>query len=264
MKPLTFVMIFYVNYILAVAQSEEYWNNGEDVTRPITRIDGRLKYQTGVNEPGGKAVIFTLRKDVVRHLSNSWQISLRGDLPYEWYYFSGKHPKNVVNGKKLDHLADSLVQGLIITPSFGKWTYGFGAQVIFPTAGDNLQVGDGKYQLLPTAAMRYDLGFWKAGAYVGLLVRHAFDVAGYKSAPHISQTYFQPFLNINLPAKWFLSFSPELRYDWMIRDWFVPFDIMIGKMITDKIILSIEYENAIVYDFEQYQQQVELRVGYFF
>lgn len=235
-------------------------NNGEDVTRPLTRIDQRIEYQRGDNGPQSRAWIATLRMDKSIHFPNKWQIGLRADLPYEWYRCCNK--SNCLTS--VDCFGDSLAQIFIIPPSIGRWTWAYGLHVIFPTAGDNLQVGEGKLQLLPSFAFKYDLGFLSPGAYIGLIAREAFSVAGYASAPYVSQTYLQPFFNWNFPHGWFITMSPEMRYNRTISKWFVPFDIMLGKMLNPKLVVSLEYECAIVYDYKQFTQEVEFRVGFFY
>ena len=161
-------------------------------------------------------------------------------------------------------MADSLFQAFLITPPHGKWTYGLGMKLIFPTGGKNLEIGDAKYQILPSWAFKYDLSGWSNGAYIGAILREAWSFAGDPSAPRINQTYIQPFFNINLPDDWFINSSPELFYDWGSHHWFIPFDLMIGRMFGKNIVVSLEYETAIVQDYPSYSQQLEFRIGVFF
>ena len=239
--------------------------NGEDVTRPVNRFDNRLEYQEGVDAVKGKAIIYTLRVDTLTNFANGWKLGLRADLPYWWFYCPHNAPQcNLPYCYDSQHVADSLFQALVITPNYGKWTYGFGAKFIFPTAGDNLEIGMGKYQVLPTVAFRYMMDEWIDGSYVGLLVRQDFDVGGYASAPTVNQTFIQPFINIPLPNNWFIYSSPEMIYNWESSQWFIPFDLMVGKMITERIVLSLEYESGIVQGYPKYSQELEFRIGYFF
>lgn len=249
-------------FVYASDVEPEILNNGEDITRPIKRFDLRLKYQTGVNSIQGKATVFTARTDQVYTFLSEWQLGLRIDLPYEWYTCPQSSQQQC--NKSLNDMGDSLFQILAGSPAYDRWTYGFGVKFIFPTAGNHLQIGQGKYQVLPTVALKYDLNEWSAGSYTGFIFRHAFDIAGYKSAPYISQTYIQPTININLNERWFVNSSPEMIYNWRTKAWFIPFDLMVGWMPTKKIVLSLEYENAIVYDYPKYAQQIEFRIGYFY
>lgn len=256
--------IFYFLFLTCTlfGDVEEQINNGEDVTNPVTRLDFRLKYQNGVGSEKGKDTIFTIRMDKVFDFSCGWGGYIRIDAPTIWFYCPHHHTKTHCTPGK--HFGDLLVQALAVTPTYHSWTFAFGAKFLFPTGGKNLEFGDGKYQVFPTVAVRYDLSSWMEGAYCGLTLRQANDFAGYQSDPHISQLYLQPFININLPDQWFLNSSPELFYDWIGRHWFIPFDLMVGKMITDKIVVSLEYEAGIVQDYPNFNQEIEFRIGYFF
>jgi hypothetical protein len=201
-------------------------NNGEDVTRPVSRVDVRIKGQTGAGSQNGDAAILTFRCDITFPLPQSWQLTLRADAPFESFWCS-RH--SCCGCQDARHMSDSLLQLFLISPTYGKWAFALGVKGIFPTGGKNLEIGDGKYQALPSLAFRYNLSYWKWGAYVGAIIRQAWSYAGYASAPAIKQTFIQPFFNLNLPCQWFINSSPELFYDWPSRHWFIPFDFMIGK-----------------------------------
>lgn len=243
------------------AKQESYYYNGEDITHPINRFDVRLEGQRGKNCRKSSNLILTLRTDLLFDLPQQWRIGVRMDLPYAWYWEGGK---NSPCGPSIDHLDDSLLQILFVPPSWGNWTCAFGFKSIYPTAGDNLQIGDGKYEIWPSAGFKYDLSDWSNGAYFGLILRQAYNVAGYRSAHYVCKTYIEPFFNLNLSNQWFINISPELIYNWRIESWFVPFDLMVGKMINERLIISLEYETAIVYGYKQFTQSLEFRIGYFY
>lgn len=250
--------------VLLAANLQAYdLNNGEDITRPITRVDLRARFQDGASSQKGKTFTLTARSDMAITLKSLWQIGLRADLPVEvfWCPRSCCNCTSCYNSRRM---GDSLFQIFFITPAKNKWTFALGSKFIFPTAGRNLEIGDGKYQILPSAAMKYDLSDWSDGAYAGILFRQAWSYAGHPSAPRINQTFIQPFFNLNLPNAWFLNSSPELFYDWRTQHWFIPFDLMIGKLIHEKYVVSLEYEAAIVDDYPNYTQQIEFRIGAFF
>lgn len=235
--------------------------NGEDVTRPINRFDVRAKVQTGATSSKGDAYITTLRSDLDILLLNDWQLGLRVDLPFESFHCTHHCHSSCYNS---NHMGDSLFQFFLITPTFGKWTFAAGAKFIFPTAGDNLEIGNGKYQALPSVAFKYDLSDWMEQSYWGVIFRHDFSYAGYSNASQIIETYIQPFINIDLPDNWFLNSSPEMFYDWKKREWFIPFDLMVGKMIGKNIVISLEYKSAIVEEYPSFSQELEFRIGFFF
>jgi hypothetical protein len=245
------------------ASAGEEVNTGQDPTRPLTRMDVRFKYQESDHRAvgGDSAQVLTLRGDWMVPLRGGWVLGLRGDLPLSW---DDTPSLDNPRGVRQFGLSDVLVQGLLITPTVGNWTAALGTQVIFPTATRD-QMGTGKFQLVPSGAVKYDLGGWIPGAWTALLVRHAVDVGETQAGrPSVNQTIVQPFLNFDLPREWFLTFSPEMRYDWPSADWHIPFNVEVGTMVTRRIVMSIEYNGAIVKDLPLYKQAVEFKVGYFF
>jgi hypothetical protein len=258
-----FLLLAALQALLAAHLHAHELNNGEDVTRPITRIDFRAKVQKGASAQKGKTFILTARSDIAIFFKNQWQIGLRADLPFEgfWCPHSCCNCPSCYDSRRM---GDSLFQFFIITPTFDKWAFALGSKFIFPTAGKNLEIGDGKYQILPSCAFKYDLSDWSEGAYAGIIFRQAWSYAGHPSAPRINQTFIQPFFNLNLPHDWFLNSSPEMFYDWRSQHWFIPFDLMIGKLFQKKYVVSLEYEAAIVEDYPNYSQQLEFRLGAFF
>jgi hypothetical protein len=246
----------------AKAPQEEV-NTGQDPTRPVTRLDARFKYVELDHKAvgGDSAQILTLRADLAMPLRGGWVLGLRGDIPMLWDDTpSADNP----GGARQFGLSDALFQALLITPTAGNWTAAFGTQVIFPTA-TRTQMGTGKFELVPSAAVKYDLGGRIPGFWTALLVRHAVDVGEVQAnRPSVNQTIVQPFVNFDLPREWYLTFAPEMWYDWRAASWFIPFDVEVGKMLTRHVVMSVQYDVGIVKDLPLYKHQVEFRIGYFF
>lgn len=240
--------------------SGEY--NGQDVTRPVTRFDIRAQAQTGAGNQNGNTTTLTLRTDSAIKFPSKWQIALRVDAPFE--SFRCPHPTCKNGCYPSSHMGDSLFQVFAITPDQDLWCFAAGMKIIFPTGGKNLEIGNGKFQLLPSLAFRRDLPEVSEGSYFGVIAREAWSIAGYSIATRISRTYLQPFLNINLPCGWFINSSPEMFYDWVNQSTFIPLDLMIGQMITPSIVVSLEYEYGLVYGYKNFRNQLEFRLGFFF
>ncbi|PWU15596.1 MAG: hypothetical protein C5B45_02195 [Chlamydiae bacterium] len=240
--------------LVSVLHAAEENNTGQDFTQPLRRFDARWKYNQFFGGPHKNT--FTARFEAPYRFKNQWKISNRLDIPYAWLH---QEPDQVENG-----LDDILFQLLFITPTYGKWTLGFGSQLIFPSATPS-SLGSGKYQAVPTLGIKYDLASsWMDGAWTALVLRQACSFAGQSNRNSISQAYIQPILNIDLPRMWFLYFDPEIRFNWITHKWFVPFSLTVGKLITPKIVFSVAYKRAIIHDFPHYRQEVEIRMGLFF
>jgi hypothetical protein len=237
-------------------------NTGQDPMKPLTRFDIRFKYQNPVND--GNNWILTLRMDKPIHLENKWTIGLRFDMPFMWNDLPNRY-KNYQNpeGNYNFGSGDLFTKIMFITPHEGRHSYGFGLQAIFPTESDD-QFGYGKYTISPIVAGLYYPECLKKGSYAGLLLRNEFSYAGDDYRTDINQLVIQPAFNVNLPDRWFITMAPEIYMNWENGQWFVPFDIMLGKLVTPTTVMSIEYKAGLIKDYPLYDYELEFRTGFFY
>lgn len=244
------------------ADNSEELNTGQDFTKPLTRLDVREKFQA---LPSGRSsFITTLRVDKPVVINeDGWVLSLRADLP-----FVLNNVRSLDNTEANYHfgLSDFLNQFILIAPQGKKsWTYGVGAQIIWPTASED-QMGTGRYQIAPLVGAKMDLKSISPGSFTYLLLREHIDLGGNSSRSKTNYLVIQPGLNIGLPNQCFATVAPEMRVDWENHNrCFIPFDLTIGKMINKSTVLSIEYKTPILdKDYPLYNQEIEARVGFFF
>lgn len=233
-------------------------NSGQDPTKPITRIDLRLKYVD--NSGGSENQLLTLRGDKPFLLGSGWKLSTRADLPI--VRSNVVTAGNLAGSYKLG-VGDVLVQALFIAPPTGLTDFAFGTQLILPTGSDD-QFTSGKWQLAPTAAVVRQLPTISKGTFVAFLVRDSFSFAGKNDRQKINVVSLQPIFNWQLPRQWFLTFSPEAKFN--TRDnWklFLPFDATVGRKIGPRTVVSLQGDVALIDEFKQYDWQVEFRVGFF-
>jgi hypothetical protein len=129
----------------------------------------------------------------------------------------------------------------------GKIIWGVGPTVTFPTATDSM-LGNGKYDVGPTAVALTIQGHWVFGA----LVNNQWSVAGWGSRNQ-NNFLLQPFVNYNLPSGWYLTSSPLITADWNASHpdmWTVPVGGGIGRIIKlgGKLPLNLQlgaYYNAV-------------------
>ena len=249
-------------YHPAVKAAEQI-NNGQDLTRPVTRVD--VRYQM-VNVPGGfHQDIYTLRSDAAIKPGGKWVIALRGDIPTIY----GDVPASDNEAHKMQFgLGDIVTQaaaGYLISDNVA---IGGGFQFTWPTAS-NRQSGTGKCVALPLAGVRLSLPGISNGSFFFPYVRYATSFAGDSNRKNISKLEFAPCLNIMLPEKLFLVLwpDPEIVYDFKQKAWTVPANFMIGKMFAKNIVGSIE---CFIPMFEasdyvkSYNFKTEARMGFFF
>jgi hypothetical protein len=175
------------------------------------------------------------------------------------------------NGNCEFGLGDVLVQGLFINTLTQRFAWGFGTQLIFPTATQD-QMGFGKYQVLPTAVFRVTTPEITKGSWSALLVRYDVSVFGDDDRRDIKEIQFAPTFNISLPHNWFVTLYPSSDIRYNLGDqrpgdtgrWFVPFDFMVGKMLSPIIIGSVEVSFPIINEYQVYDFKIEGRIGFFF
>lgn len=241
-------------------------NNGEDITKPLDRFDVRFQIKTlpdatesGQTFDNRRDETLTLRSDL-KFFSKPDQLGLRVDLPLIW---SNKPTSENKGGLNEFGMGDLLLQAAYVRSFDSRWAGAIGLQTILPTA-TGAAFGTGKWQLLPSVAVRAELPALSAGTFAGLIVRHDFSVAGSSSRSDINNLILEPQFNLGLANHWFLNTSPKIYYNFETSKWFVPLDLMVGKKLGSRWIVSAEYQYGLVRDDDRFNQWIELRVGYFF
>jgi hypothetical protein len=250
------------------AQQEEEVNNGQDPTKPLTRIDLRYQYQNLPPSSNDNAHIFTLRGDKPFVLAPGWSFAGRLDLPA---FVTEAVSRDNPNGKYKFGFGDILVQGLFINSPTERFAWALGVQAIFPTATHD-EMGGGKYRLVPTLGARYNLPEITKGSWAALLVRYDVSLGGQRERRYISELQFAPLVNFALPDNWFLNLYPssDIRINLGPKGsrndgrWFFPFNFMVGKLITKSIVGSVEIGFPIVQEYKVYDFKMEARIGFFF
>jgi hypothetical protein len=207
-------------------------NTGNDITRPLHRIDLFQNYihpSDGVN-----SWTSTLRYERPFELENNWKVAYRFELPFIY----SNDGSTAYRGSYGDTLMQAVISNAKIDERQG---FGFGLRFIAPTASD-AALGTGKWLMLPTVGYRYSLPELSDGSYFQFVARYRFDFAGDATRSHFSDLQFAPSLNIALPRSWYLTLFPstDIRYNFMRREWFVPFNFEIGKALNENLQAGLE------------------------
>ena len=136
-----------------------------------------------------------------------------------------------------------------------------------PTGGDAF--GSGKWQIMPVAGVRYALWEISPSSYFEPLVRYDASIAGDPTRRTISTLEFAPTFNIGLPDRWFLTFYPsaDIRINYgdpitgQTGRLFLPFDVSVGRKLSDNITLSLELGVPIIKDYPLYDFKTRLRLN---
>lgn len=241
--------------------SNDTANTGQDVTNPVQRIDLRLGY---TDLPNGLASsTFIVRYDKPINLGDGWKLGLRLDAPF--VYNDVPSLDNPTGSWEFGY-GDTLTQALLIKAIDKRQAFGFGAQLIMPSATED-QFGSGRWRVVPTVGYRYALPEITPGSFFVGAVRYDTDFAGDDHRRHVSNLQFSPTLNIALPDQTFLTLFPstDIRYDFIANDWFVPFNAQIGKLWGKSTVTSFEFGVPLYEgDAPLYKFKAEGRIGFFF
>lgn len=241
--------------------SNDTANTGQDVTNPVQRIDLRLGYTDLAN--GLASSTFIVRYDKPINLGDGWKLGLRLDAPF--VYNDVPSLDNPTGSWEFGY-GDTLTQALLIKAIDKRQAFGFGAQLIMPSATED-QFGSGRWRVVPTVGYRYALPEITPGSFFVGAVRYDTDFAGDDHRGHVSNLQFSPTLNIALPDQTFLTLFPstDIRYDFIANDWFVPFNAQIGKLWGKSTVTSFEFGVPLYEgDAPLYKFKAEGRIGFFF
>ena len=119
---------------------------------------------------------------------------------------------------------------LFVSPAKpGKFIWGVGPSVMFPTATDE-QLGSEKWSAGPTGVILVQP---KWGTYGGL-VRQLWSFAGDDDRASVNQMLIEPFVNYNLDKGWYLITDMIITANWEANSsnrWTVPLGGGVGKLL---------------------------------
>jgi hypothetical protein len=251
---------------------EQSANAGEDFFRPPANLFQMMyQYRTapGSGPTKGSIVNVTtetlnLRYDHAVDLAPAWILALRSDLP-----LLAKNPFSSSNpdGDYLHGVGDADVQAAVIHNLSQRFAVGFGARLIAPTGGDTL--GSGKWQIMPIVGARYGLWEISSSSYFEPVIRYDASFAGDPTKRNISNLQFAPTFNLGLPDEWFLTFYPSSDIRINLGDpvtgqtgrLFLPFDVRIGRKLSDNTALSFELGVPIIKDYPVYNLKTQVRLN---
>lgn len=124
-------------------------------------------------------------------------------------------------------MGDVVYQGFLSPAKPGKFIWGVGPVVSFPTGAQRMT--SDKWSAGPAVVGLMMPGNWVVGA----LAFNIWSFAGDDDVEDVNLFNFQYFINYNLPKGWYLSMSPTITADWEAGSdnrWTVPFGGGFGRV----------------------------------
>lgn len=269
----------------ARSEEGEEVNTGQDVTRPLTRFDLRGEAQKLNGD--ATAYIATFRFDQPVPLGEKGQdgiMLVRMDLPL---VYSDLPRRDNSNGNYKFGAGDLLSQIIYVPPTHVSedlpWdAFGFGAQLIWPTASKD-SMGTEQYLAQPLFAAKFNLPekFGK-GAFFLPILGYTMDYANYsdgRQRDNVGELTIQPSIYlpvpkdsglpldfVNLWANNNVRFNMEDGQTKRSGDVFIPFDVMLGKMLNKSTIFSTDFTTPLYKSdgYDLYDWILQFRLGFFF
>lgn len=155
-------------------------------------------------------------------LNSEWNLITRTIAPII------KQPNLATINEDTWGLGDVNVTAFLAPAKSGPVMWGVGPSLQLPTGTDEA-TSTRKWAAGPSAVALTMQGQW----VIGGLVQQVWSFAGNSDRRNLSQALIQPFINYNLPAGWYLSFSPIITADWQATSgnkWTVPVGAGVGKI----------------------------------
>ena len=111
-------------------------------------------------------------------------------------------------------------------PTSSGLIWGVGPVLLLPTGSDDA-LSARKWGAGPTGVVLKQDGPWTYGA----LANHIWSFAGDSDRASVSATFVQPFLSYTTPDAWTYTLNTESTYDWRARQWSVPINALITKLV---------------------------------
>ncbi len=179
--------------------------------------------QTGINKEN--EYVLEIKPVVPIPLSRDWNLITRTIIPVI------QTPELAPGINGTSGLGD-IQESLFFSPTkagLGGIIWGAGPAISAPTATEHIY-GSGKTSIGPTLVVLKSQRLWLFGS----LAQNLWSVeAGPKDRPAVNQMLLQPFVNYNLPHKWYLTSSPIITANWKVDDgrWLVPVGGGVGKIV---------------------------------
>jgi hypothetical protein len=194
---------------------------------PIARlisvpVENDFYPQTGIDKEN--EYVLEIKPVVPISLSKGWNVITRTIIPVI------QTPDLTPEIKGTSGLGD-IQESLFLSPTKagpGGIIWGAGPVILAPTATEDIY-GTGKTNIGPTVVVLAIQGHWLYGA----LAQNVWSVAGPKGRSDVNQFLMQPFVNYNLPHKWYLVSSPIITANWKqdTGRWLVPVGGGVGKIV---------------------------------
>lgn len=231
----------------------------------MTSLPLQYNFYTAGGLGSKSAMVLNVQPVLPLPIGKKWLVVSRTIVPFTNIPLPGLVPAidtSALGGPRASGIADIQEQAYFTSANPGKFTWGVGPVLSFPTATNNV-VRTGQWGLGPTAVGLVMPGPW----VIGTLVNNIWRIGG-AAHGHVLNTFtVQPFINYNLPRAWAISTAPLITSDWSAPEgqrWTVPIGLGISKvthLVEQPLNFELQYYHAVKHPGNAGSEQLRLEVA---
>lgn len=182
----------------------------------------QYNYDSGYGSEKGHRSVLNIQPVIPISVNQDWNLISRTILPV-----IDQH--NMVGESGSQSGLGDITQSFFLSPkepTASGLIWGAGPALVLPSATDSM-LGGKKWGAGPSAVLLKQEGGWT----YGLLANHIWSFAGNKDRKDVSATFMQPFVSHTTADAWTVGVDTESSYDWKDKDWAVPVNFTVSKMV---------------------------------
>ena len=226
MRPVILTLVLACLPLAASAQDDSAEELAKKLSNPIASLisvplQGNYDDKIGPTRDGHRFTL-NIQPVIPFEINKDWNLISRTILPIT-------DQSDVFPGAGHQSGLGDVVQSLFFSPKAPTqdgWIWGAGPVLLLPTGSDDL-LSARKWGAGPTAVLLRQESGWTYGG----LFNHIWSFAGDSDRSHVSSTFLQPFLAYTTKDAWTYGLNTESTYDWNAKQWSVPINASIAKLV---------------------------------
>lgn len=188
----------------------------------LISVPFQYNYDSGYGSEKGYRSVLNIQPVIPISVSQDWNLISRTILPV-----IDQH--NIAGESGSQSGLGDITQSFFLSPkepTSNGLIWGAGPALVLPSATDSM-LGGKKWGAGPSAVLLKQEG----GMTYGMLANHIWSFAGNRDRKDVSATFMQPFVSHTTSDAWTFGLDAESSYDWKDKEWAVPVNFTVSKVL---------------------------------